>query len=736
MCWYLHSSHSLSFASYDDGFPQQLGRSFTCWFTVFVYDINLLSFSYLGDQIELLIPVSANLFRALDTAYYAHVHSFKDHRRVLMNTGSIVDFYDDPYGTVLKTKLAHEQLPDYVRNAQYQDQAKLESLSDDSFALVMVDQGHKLRKFACVDKGNTALSVIYFMENKDKLPEEAQKVAAANLVSYCEAFGIEPPFQLTKIAGLKRLQRVYRAASRAADKEGLGTELSKTLRGANEKFERRMGRYGKKVGDRTGDQYRRTIGVPADSASADAVDTFYRAKGTGPAKTGSVKEAMVGPILDIGNLGIPSAIGYALGRGEGMEMARSKVPMDPQSLAAALLLPGALGYRYGKASGYRDARDAKSSHKKKKADATGSDIMPLQSARNKDEMETDAPISTQKISCGGSTKMNGADIDDGEDASIKSASVNKQALSARLITHAASGKPEERVMRMAGKLINKGSTLTAAATDPRAAARGLSDTFKNLGHSRLTAGTELMNNIKVSSANPLYVDVTGKSAPLKLVKHASQRYCLVKEGQGKFPIDSYGDVVTANQWFEDNGKTLHPEDRREYCTKLAARADELGVMITDKIRKYAGVGYAAKEDVKIAVATRMQYWAEGDKERGILNGLMDKYASVQPEVFCEALRQFDENTGISHFWDGDVVDPWFSTYGFEKTASWEWSQGADHLTEEDLLHGVSEGDKIHQIKQRFGGEMAKGLAESPKEVFDSLPLDTKRIISRLFSDPQ
>jgi hypothetical protein len=195
-------------------------------------------------------------------------------------------------------------------------------------------------------------------------------------------------------------------------------------------------------------------------------------------------------------------------------------------------------------------------------------------------------------------------------------------------------------------------------------------------------------------------------------------------------------VLEANRWFEEHGKTLHPSDRRDYCTKLASRADELGIMVSDNIRKYAGTGYADRGDIKIAVATRQQFWSDGTPERGLLNGLMNKYASVAPEVFCEALHQFDLNTGLNHYWDSDVADPWFSTYGMEKRAEWSWSEGADRLTEEELVRGVQDGDKIQQVRARFGCDLAEGLAKTPKEVFSSLPLDTKRILSRLLSDPQ
>ena len=118
-----------------------------------------------------------------------------------MHTGSIIDFYDDPNGLVLKTKIAAEQVPSFIKTAQFLGEGQREALPDDVFALVMVDRGEKLRKYACVDKGNAALSVIYFLENKDKLPEEAQKVAAANLLTACKWHDLQPPAPLMKTAG-------------------------------------------------------------------------------------------------------------------------------------------------------------------------------------------------------------------------------------------------------------------------------------------------------------------------------------------------------------------------------------------------------------------------------------------------------------------------------------------------------------------------------------------------------
>jgi hypothetical protein len=386
-----------------------------------------------------------------------------------MNTGSIVDYYDDPFGTVLKRKIAHKNaIPEFIKKASYLSPETRDKLPDDAFAVVMFDQGTAIRKFACVDKGNTALSAMYFLENHEKLPVEVQKVAAANLIEHCKSYKLEVPLALHKIA-----------ATRAS-------------------------------------------GVGAHRMTA------------------------------------------------------------PKKL-------------------------------EKGADLNGSNIMPY----------------------GGSPK-------------------------------------------------------TAAA---------------------------------------LYVDTTGKSAPTKMVKKAYSRYCLVKEGSAKFPIDTYGQVLEASRWFDDNGSTLHPEERREYCVKLAARADELGVRVSDRINKYAGAGFAPDGEVRIAVTNRMQYWQDGSPERGVLEGMMGKYAGVTPGVFCEALRQFDVKTGLSHHWDDGVLDPWYSTYGFEKKAEWVWEQGNDRIVEEQLKKGALENRET--VSKMFGRELADSMVENPTQVFDSLPLDHKRIITRI-----
>lgn len=116
-------------------------------------------------------------------------------------SGLVLDYYDDQDGEILRGIFpTKEQVPDLIKNAHRLSSDELDGLPSDVFALELVDGDVCLKKFACVDPGNTALSVEYFMKTAGKLPEEAQRVAAQNLVTACGWYDIEPPEELQKIA--------------------------------------------------------------------------------------------------------------------------------------------------------------------------------------------------------------------------------------------------------------------------------------------------------------------------------------------------------------------------------------------------------------------------------------------------------------------------------------------------------------------------------------------------------
>jgi hypothetical protein len=118
----------------------------------------------------------------------------------MQTSGLILDVYDDYRGDVIRSLFpSRSEIPGLVKTAHALSGDERGQLPDEVFALVLRNGDEVLRKFACIDAGNTALSVMFFQKNGHKLPEEAQKVAAANLKVACDWY--ELPVQgLEKVA--------------------------------------------------------------------------------------------------------------------------------------------------------------------------------------------------------------------------------------------------------------------------------------------------------------------------------------------------------------------------------------------------------------------------------------------------------------------------------------------------------------------------------------------------------
>jgi len=111
--------------------------------------------------------------------------------------GYVFDTYDDVDGQVLRSIVpSTDDLPDLVKTASRLTEDQVNKLSDDRFALVMVDQGTKMKKYATVDKGNTVLSVMYLLKQAHLLPPLAVKIAAGNLIDACRHHQLAVPAQL------------------------------------------------------------------------------------------------------------------------------------------------------------------------------------------------------------------------------------------------------------------------------------------------------------------------------------------------------------------------------------------------------------------------------------------------------------------------------------------------------------------------------------------------------------
>lgn len=137
-------------------------------------------------------------------------------------SGLVLDRQDDPSGLLLSeenVKVAADTTP-YAR------------LPDHLFALCMRQDGEELRKFAMHSSSATAESILYFLKCGHRLPDEAQKVAAQNLIEGAGWYDLPCPEPLKKVAFLgAALRGAAGSAVKGAIKDPLGS-LGKAAGGA------------------------------------------------------------------------------------------------------------------------------------------------------------------------------------------------------------------------------------------------------------------------------------------------------------------------------------------------------------------------------------------------------------------------------------------------------------------------------------------------------------------------
>lgn len=121
----------------------------------------------------------------------------------MQTSGLVLDLYDDSQAEILRGVFpTREEIPELIKEAHPLSREEQNQLPDDAFALVLLNGDQKLRKYACTDAGNVALSLLYFEKNAHKLPVEAQQVGAENLCQAAAWYGLEVPEQIQKLAGL------------------------------------------------------------------------------------------------------------------------------------------------------------------------------------------------------------------------------------------------------------------------------------------------------------------------------------------------------------------------------------------------------------------------------------------------------------------------------------------------------------------------------------------------------
>jgi hypothetical protein len=225
-----------------------------------------------------------------------------------------------------------------------------------------------------------------------------------------------------------------------------------------------------------------------------------------------------------------------------------------------------------------------------------------------------------------------------------------------------------------------------------------------------------------------HVDVTGRTAQRGTAEKKASLHAM----GGRYPLDSYQDVKTASQYYEEWRKIMPYQDRHEYAVNLVKRASALGIWVSEAARRDGAESYAPAGEIKVAFDARRLYMEEGPA-RDMLEGLWEQRPLVAPDVFCEALGQIDKIAMLDCRYGEMIPDPCATTYGFEKKAEDDvWLSGNDYVTREQIenfgLTGVS------TLEGSYGSEFANEFRKDPWGIFQSLPLLQKRRLVRMATD--
>jgi hypothetical protein len=200
----------------------------------------------------------------------------------------------------------------------------------------------------------------------------------------------------------------------------------------------------------------------------------------------------------------------------------------------------------------------------------------------------------------------------------------------------------------------------------------------------------------------------------------------------RLPLDTFEQVKVAAEFLEREQAQIHPRTKHGMALAIMKQAEDFGVGVGDVVRQYGSDGLNPEEYLSAGVETRQRIWAgtkTGAPTPDLYAKLMEKCAELAPEAFAETLCQLDESLGMDRYWNRHFPDPWatvFCKYGAEE---WSWTDGRGMtLDREGLVRTAADQE---QVKAKLGEDLAAGLASDPIGIFESLPLDTQRVIAAL-----
>lgn len=221
----------------------------------------------------------------------------------------------------------------------------------------------------------------------------------------------------------------------------------------------------------------------------------------------------------------------------------------------------------------------------------------------------------------------------------------------------------------------------------------------------------------------------------RTVKQGSLRFA--DPVRQKYPLDAYDDVVEANRYFDKYAAEFDPITRRMMATNIFNRCSEIGIPSMQKVAEEAMRKVASVEAIRSHLFARSTFYGRDTEAGQMYRGLMDKAASLHPQVMMEVVAQLDARYGGADFWETHLPNP--QDVVFEKTAQEESKSPAEYSYDFGTWR-VSGTDLVRlarrskHVDARFGHEFAELFRDDPIGFFNHLPTPEKEVMGRMAHD--
>lgn len=580
----------------------------------------------------------------------------------------IIDMRDDTNGHLLKEIFpSYDSIPEVIKTASRQEP------QDHEYALILMNQGQRFRKFAMHDAGNTALSVLYFLKTASELPEVAIKTAAENLINASGRFHLPIPPELKELAD---------------NMSSKGVEIR-----TREKFWQPLDSL-KRVGELE-------VGRKVASKNHQEVEQFTD-------EWNSVTDA-----------------GWTT----------PKMPKKQEKIAKNLRSPGYLfdGKRTVATDTRMDEEITEPGNVNKIASFGASKIAQerglLKTSSNMKNKVLGTLAGVGGGAIAGGIQGGVGQMMNGFNPLLGYAVADDpmQGWGRGVVGGAIGGATAGAI---GGGLSGAAFGLKGPAGQPNWKANNalggyLGNYGGGLGGTIGAVTSKKKKSHRKEASN--VVDVSTLEAP-EFVEEIEAKYTLL---DGEYPVDTFEQVKLAQEYFSENWKEFPPNIRREYCLKLAERMDNLGLSPSSQVERYGSQTYAA--DIDNHLNQRKNF--VGEEYRELLDKMAEKRAFLQPETFAEALGEFDHQLGIDRYWDSRLADPYYATFGpsLDKIAedNWNFTDMGLYINEQDLKTLAYQ--HIEKVRKQFGHDFAARFVGNPKGVFEKQDKETKIILARMAS---